>query len=64
MQIAREVESLDTTISQHEGRIISAETITDNLRTFGAVYGQLTQEEKYDLIHLLVKKIVFRGKAC
>lgn|GEM_PF-775989 len=42
-----------------EGRIISAEVITENLETFGTVYEHLTQEEKYDLVHLLVKKIVY-----
>ena len=43
-----------------EGRIISAEAIAENLKTFGTVYQHLTQEERYDLVvHLLVKKIVY-----
>ena len=42
-----------------EGRIISAEVIVENLKTFGRVYAELTQEEKYDLLHLLIKKIVY-----
>jgi site-specific DNA recombinase len=59
VQLSNEIESTALTMNQMEGRIVSSEVIRDNLKMFKDVYAQLTQEEKYDLLHLLLKKIVY-----
>lgn len=38
VQVSNEIESVEATISQLERRIISAETIAENLKTFVTVY--------------------------
>ena len=54
-----EIESIETAISRMEGRIIGAEVIVEDLKAFGTVYEHLTQEERYVLAHLLVKRTVY-----
>jgi hypothetical protein len=58
-QLVNAIESLDIEISQLKTRILDGEVLLKNLRNFGAVYNQMTQEEKYDLLHFLIKKVVY-----
>jgi site-specific DNA recombinase len=38
---------------------MSADLIRDNFKVLTDVYDHLTPDEKYDLLHLLVKKVVY-----
>ncbi len=53
------IEQIEFEIESKENRIISAEIIQENLRVFKDVYDQLTPEEKYDLLHLLIKRVTY-----
>jgi hypothetical protein len=46
-------------IADLDNRIVSADLIRENFSVFRDVYDHLTSDEKYDLLHLLVKKIVY-----
>lgn len=59
IQIEREIESIDFEITNLKDKMLSAELIRDNFKVFKDVYDHLTAAEKYDLIHLLVKKVEY-----
>ena len=42
-----------------ENKIFSADIIRDNLKVFKYVCDHLTHDEKYDLLHLIIKKVVY-----
>ncbi len=42
-----------------DNKILSADVIKDNLKVFKDVYDFLTIEEKYDQLHMLIKKVVY-----
>lgn len=46
-------------MNNQEGKLISAEVIRDNFKVFKDVYEHLTRDEKYDLLHLLIRRIVY-----
>ena len=46
-------------IANSEKKLSSADIIRENFRVFRDVYDHLTTDEKYDLLHLLVKKVVY-----
>jgi site-specific DNA recombinase len=58
-ELKKEIETLDFEIANFENRIVSAEIIQNSLHDFSAVYDNLTQSEKYDLAHLLIKKLTY-----
>ena len=46
-------------IADLKNKLLSADIIRENFRVFRDVYDHLTTDEKYDLLHLLVKKVVY-----
>ena len=56
-QIRKELESLEFEINERRNKIISADVIRKSLKDFSNIYNNLTQDEKYDFLHLLIKKI-------
>ncbi len=58
-ELKKEIETLDFEIASFENRLVSAEVIQNSLRDFKAVFDNLTQSEKYDLLHLLIKKLTY-----
>ncbi len=46
-----------------ENKLLSVDIIRENFRVFRDVYDHLTTDEKYDLLHLLVKKVVYYEEA-
>lgn len=58
-QLKNEIENIDLQICAAEQDIFSAETVRGNLKIFREVFGHLTPDEQHDLLHLLVKKIVY-----
>ena len=54
-----EIETMQFEVNDLENKIVSADVIRQNFEVFRDVYDQLTPEEKYDLLHLLLKKIVY-----
>ncbi len=62
-QLKAEIEAIEFEIQDRENKIFSADLIRENFKVFRDVYDQLTPEEKYDLLHLLVKKVVYFEEA-
>lgn len=58
-QIKTEIDYLDFELNNLQTKIVNADIIRENFKVFKDVYDQLTQEEKFDLLHLLIKKIVY-----
>ncbi|MBF0330137.1 MAG: recombinase zinc beta ribbon domain-containing protein [Nitrospirae bacterium] len=58
-QLKNEINSVGFAINSIENKIVSADIIKENFKTFEDVYDKLTQDEKYDLMHLLIKKISY-----
>lgn len=58
-QLKNEIENIDLQICAAEQDIFSAETVRGNLKIFREVFDHLTPDEQHDLLHLLVKKIVY-----
>ncbi|NVN91712.1 MAG: hypothetical protein HXX11_14065 [Desulfuromonadales bacterium] len=58
-QLREELESVSFEIHDLENKFLSAELIKENFKVFRDVYDHLTIDEKYDLLHLLIKKIVY-----
>ncbi len=58
-QLNAEIASIDDEINAIEKNTISAERIRDSFKHFRDVYDNLTTDEKYDLVHLLVKKVTY-----
>lgn len=58
-QLKQEIEAIEFEANDLENKIVSTELIVDNFKVFRDVYDRLTSEEKYDLLHLLIKKIVY-----
>lgn len=58
-QLKKEIENIDLQISVSEQEIFSAETIRENLSVFRDIFDHLTPDEQYDLLHLLIKKLVY-----
>ena len=57
-----ELDVMDFDINRMESKIVSAEVIKNSFRVFKEIYDYLTSDERYDLIHLLVKNIVYYDK--
>ena len=62
-QVKGEIEALEFEINDLDNKIVSADLIRQNFRVFKEVYDHLTPDEKFDLLHLLVKKIVYSEEA-
>lgn len=62
-QLRTEIEGIEFQIHDLENKIYSADIILENFKVFREVYDQLTPEEKYDLLHLLIKKVVYFEEA-
>lgn len=58
-QLKAEIETIDFETQNLENKIVSADIIRENFMVFRDVYDHLTPEEKYDLLHLLIKKVVY-----
>ena len=58
-QLKNELGMVELEANEIETRVISAEIIRDNFRIFKEIYNHLTNDEKYDLLHLLIKKIAY-----
>ncbi len=58
-QIKTEIDNLDFEINGLRTKIVHADTVRENFKVFKHVYDELTLDEKYDLLHLLIKKIVY-----
>jgi site-specific DNA recombinase len=58
-QLRKEIDFLDFEIKALEGKIVNADLIRENFKVFKNIYEQLTQDEKYDLLHLLIKRITY-----
>ena len=58
-QLKSEVEVVEFEANDLENKIVSADIILENFKVFKDVYDHLTPNEKYDLLHLLIKKVVY-----
>ena len=58
-QIKSEIETIEFEANDLSNKIISADIIQDNLKVFRNVYDHLTSDEKYDFLHLLIKKVTY-----
>ena len=58
-QLKKEIDFLDFELNHYESKIINADVIRENFKVFKKVYDHLTMDEKYDLMHLLIKNIVY-----
>jgi site-specific DNA recombinase len=58
-QLKKEIEAISFEANELENKIISADVIRDNFLVFKDVYDHLIADEKYDLLHLLIRKIVY-----
>ena len=58
-QLREEMESVDFEIHELENKLLSTDIIKENFKVFRDVYDNLTIDEKYDLLHLLIKKVVY-----
>lgn len=58
-QLRNEIEGIEFEANDLENKILSADLIRDNFKVFRDVYDHLTPDEKYDLLHLLIKKVVY-----
>ncbi|RJR23084.1 MAG: hypothetical protein C4581_00160 [Nitrospiraceae bacterium] len=61
--LKRQIDYITFEMNTLENKIIDADAIRDNFKVFRDVFNQLTQEEKYDLMHLLIKKVVYYADA-
>ena len=62
-QLKAEIDYVDFEINGLENKIINGDVIVQNFKVFKDVFDQLTSDEKYDLMHLLIKKIVYLENA-
>jgi len=62
-QLREELESVGFEVNDLENKLLSADIIKDNFKVFKDVYDHLTTDEKYDLLHLLIKKVVYYEEA-
>lgn len=60
--LKKEIELLEFKINEVENNYLNAESLKANFRYFKEVFEYLTPEEKYDLLHLLIKRVVYYGK--
>ena len=58
----KEIQLLEFKINEVENNYLNAETLKANFKYFKDVFEHLTPEEKYDLLHLLIKRIIYYGK--
>ncbi|MRR07025.1 MAG: hypothetical protein EG828_08785 [Deltaproteobacteria bacterium] len=58
-QLKTEIETIEFEANDLENKIVSADIIRENFKVFKDVYDHLTTNVKYDLLHLLVKKVVY-----
>ena len=58
-QLKNEIERIEFEVNDLENKILNADLIQENLKVFKDVYDHLTPDEKYDLLHLLIKKVVY-----
>ena len=58
-QLILETDLLNFELNNMENKIVNADTVQENFKVFKDVYDQLTRDEKYDLLHLLIKRIVY-----
>jgi len=58
-QLRKKLDVMDFDINKMESRVISAGVIRNSFKVVKEIYDHLTPDEKYDLIHLLVKNIVY-----
>ena len=58
-QLREEMESVDFEVNDLENKFLSADLIKENFKVFKDVYDHLSTDEKYDLLHLLIKKVVY-----
>ncbi|MBI5055725.1 MAG: recombinase zinc beta ribbon domain-containing protein [Nitrospirae bacterium] len=57
--LKKQIDYITFEMNNLENKIIDANAIRDNFKVFRDVFNQLTQDEKYDLMHLLIKKVVY-----
>jgi len=60
-QLQAELVVAERQLLELDAREISAERLRSNFKLFGRLWGRLTAPEKYDLIHLIVKEIVYHS---
>ncbi|MBX6422494.1 zinc ribbon domain-containing protein [Thermosulfurimonas sp. F29] len=60
--LKKEIELLEFKINEVENNYLNAESLKANFKYFKEVFEHLTPQEKYDLLHLLIKRIVYYGK--
>jgi hypothetical protein len=53
------LETVEFEILDLENKLLSADLIKENFKVFRDVYDHLTIDEKFDLLHLIIKKIVY-----
>lgn len=58
-QLKEELETICFESNDIENKIVDAEIILENFKIFKDVFDHLTINEKYDLLHLLIKKVVY-----
>ncbi len=58
-QLKKEIDFIDFEANKYQSKIINAETVRDNFKVFKDVYDHLTTDERFDLMHLLIKGIVY-----
>jgi len=58
-QLRKEIDFISFEAGNYENKIINSDLIVENLKIFKDVYDSLEPEEKYDIIHLLVKSIIY-----
>ncbi len=58
-QLGGEIESIEYEANDLENKVVSTDMIRDNFNVFKDVYDNLRDDEKFDLLHLRIKKIVY-----
>jgi site-specific DNA recombinase len=58
-QLKTVIDVIEFEANDLENKIVSADISRDNLKVFKYVYDHLTPDEKYDLLHLIIKKVVY-----
>lgn len=58
-QLKSELEIIDFEANEVGNKIVDAEIILENLKVFRDIFDHLTVSEQFDLLHLLIKKIVY-----
>ena len=61
-QLRERIDTIEFELGGAENRIINAEVVRDNFKVFKDIYAHLTQEERYDLMHLLIKRATYTEK--